>query len=199
MFPPRPEKPRLVYMKYKDLGNDIFAELDPDGRLDPLTRREAKEIVLHLVRELPEERHDLVKKKLTKAIELRKECATYHLDKPKRSQKFHNMYISFLAYIKIQLDLYKRDREASVTENECDPAVDEIEQQPQARSEGDDEPDENEEPNDDDDDDEEDLTLEQIDFLAFLRTLMALVEKAAALWTTAVQGELDIWVAANRK
>ncbi|KAG4428851.1 hypothetical protein IFR05_015667 [Cadophora sp. M221] len=210
MPPPRPDKPRLLYMSYKRVGNEIYEEIDPQGRLRYVKRHEAKKIVLSLIRELPEERHNAVDKKLSKAIELRKECARYHLDKPSRSRKFHNLYISFLMYIKIQLGLYKNEQEALVTVKERDPAVDEMEEQPleeeaqpsdeevhqanEARSEEDEKPDDNEEP---DDEDDEDLTNEQIDFLAFLETLMALVEKAAVLWKEVAEGKLPNWVAVN--
>ncbi|KAG4427295.1 hypothetical protein IFR05_017223, partial [Cadophora sp. M221] len=86
MPPPRPDKPRLLYMSYKKVGNEIHEEIDPEGRLSHVKRREAKEIVLSLIRELPEERHDAVDKKLSMAIELRQECAGYHLDKPSWSR-----------------------------------------------------------------------------------------------------------------
>ena len=203
----RPEKPRFLYIEYKREEKEMYGVLDPQGRLRCVKRHKAKKIVPSLIRELPEERYDAVDKKLTKAIELRKECAGYHLDKPNLSRRFHNMYISFLSYIKILLGMYKNKQEALVAVKEHDPAVDEMEEQPVIDEtekqpivdEKEQQPLEEEAQPSDHDDDEEDLTNEQIDFLAFLETLMPLVEKAAALWTEVAQGQLPNWVAANCK
>ncbi|KAH7113088.1 hypothetical protein EDB81DRAFT_826685 [Dactylonectria macrodidyma] len=169
----RSDSPRILYMKYKKLGYEIYGVLDPEGQLERSSLRGARRIVPELVTKLPADRRDTVCAQLKQAIALRRECGEYYESAPSRGQTCHQTYIEFLEEIKEML--------------EQDLAEDETQQAKEARNED----------NEEADEDEAALTPDQVDFLAFLEILMTLAGKAAALWTEVAQDKLPIWVAST--
>lgn len=173
---------RLLYARYKQLGEEIYATLDPTGQLRTVRLPEAVELAQRCVEMLPEERRNTLYGNLQEAIERRKECKAYFRLAPERNRRGHDTYIKFLEGILEQLAVYQ----SNATKDEKEQLL-EQDYQPSAEAEGVDA--------EEAEDGETALTPDQADFLDFLELLMALTRKAASLWERVAKHQLPIWVA----
>lgn len=201
----RPDALRKLYSTYKELGKVIYAELDPNRRLEGVGLRKARKIVPDLIRDLSHTRLKRLSDLIDQAIYSRRECQKYFLFAPSQKIRGHQAYIDFLEEIKEKLGMSRKDQEAlKDTEHEA-PQIEVDKKQceevgghqteglaQQAR-----EAERRANVDDDDDDGDDALTLDQADFLAFLENLLAFAEEAAAIWTEVAQNKLPIYVAST--
>ncbi|PCD21350.1 hypothetical protein AU210_016316 [Fusarium oxysporum f. sp. radicis-cucumerinum] len=165
---------RLLYMAYKKKGFEIYAELDPEGRLEHCKLQTARNMIPDLVHKLPNDRRAHIYRKLDQAIEWRTECGEHYKNAPERTRQNHQMYIKFLREIQEQLSEWQQleeewrtaERETSVEDERADDVG-------------------------------PFLTPAQLDFLDFLEIVVAIAEKAAALWVDVAQHKLPSWVAST--
>jgi hypothetical protein len=239
------KKLQVLHKLYKQLGKQMYALLDPCGKLANARFNDAIVIAQRLVDQLPkEQRDDLFP--LTKSIKsLREECLPYFQGSSKWG---HERYIFFLEKVQqhlqivhesgiketavdtqelelvadVEQELHRTDQEGSREAEHLDhEEADHAEELHGTDQEGSreaehldhEEADHAEELHGTDqegsreaehlDHEEADhafgMTLDQIAFVSFLEALMALVQKAVALWKQSANKELPIRVAASRK
>ncbi|PCD21884.1 hypothetical protein AU210_015687 [Fusarium oxysporum f. sp. radicis-cucumerinum] len=177
----KPDRLRLLYMAYKKLGSEIYAELDPEGRLEHCNLQRATNMIPDLVHKLPNDRQAHICNKLDQAIARRMECEKHYKYAPERKKQNHQTYISFLRKIQEQLSEWQQ------LEEEVQPAEETTKQEKETTS-AEDERADNVGPF---------LTPAQLDFLDFLEIVVGIAEKAAALWVDVAHHKLPSWVAST--
>ncbi|KAG4269117.1 hypothetical protein FPRO04_12240 [Fusarium proliferatum] len=168
-------------MAYKKLGSEIYAELDPGGRLEHCNLQRATNLIPDLVHKLPNDRRAHIGNKLGEAIARRMECEKHYKDAPEWKKRNHQTYISFLRKIQEQLS------ESQQLEEEVQPAEEATKQEKETSS-AEDEWADNVGPF---------LTPAQLDFLDFLEIVVRIAQKAAALWVDVAHHKLPSWVAST--
>ncbi|KAG7408595.1 hypothetical protein Forpe1208_v012211 [Fusarium oxysporum f. sp. rapae] len=177
----KPNRLRLLYMAYKKLGSEIYAELDPEGRLEHCNLQRATNMIPDLVHKLPNDRRAHICNKLDQAIARRLECEPHYKYAPERKKQDHQTYIRFLRKIQEHLSEWQQ------LEEEVQPAEETTKQEKETTS-AEDERADNVGPF---------LTPAQLDFLDFLEIVVGIAEKAAALWVDVAHHKLPSWVAST--
>jgi hypothetical protein len=180
---PRAKDVARIYKEYKEVGGQIYAELDPEGLLENSSLKTARSIIPDLVRKVPEGRRGAICKKLDEAVNGRRKCAEYFESAAKWIRKNHETYIEFLMEIREQLGHEQQPEENTVLIEAATNLLKEVAIV------------EDKEADHGTEDTASSLTPAQVDFLNLLEIVMALTEKAASLWADVAQHKLPSSVA----